>query len=123
MKKRRGPRAAIFAVLLLGLLIFGGVYFAWTTVSDVFQPVNASATTKIEFLIQPGETGSQIADQLQTEGLIHNSLAFRIWVKIKGVDTTKFQAGLYTLSPSMSIDQIISLLLQGQPDEIPVTIL
>jgi UPF0755 protein len=123
MKKRRGPRGAIIAVLLLGLLIFAGVYFAWTTVSDVFQPVNANATTKVEFLIQPGETGAEIADQLQARGLIHNALAFRLWVKIKGVDTTKFQAGLYKLSPSMTIDQIISLLLQGQPDEIPVTIL
>jgi UPF0755 protein len=85
--------------------------------------VNANATTKVEFLIQPGETGAEIADQLQARGLIHNALAFRLWVKIKGVDTTKFQAGLYTLSPSMTIDQIISLLLQGQPDEIPVTIL
>jgi peptidoglycan lytic transglycosylase G len=121
--KRRSHRAAIIAILLLGLLIFGGVYFAWSTVTDVFQPANANAAHKIEFLIQPGETGSTIADQLQAKGLIRNSLAFRIWVKIKGVDTTKFQAGLYNLSPSMTIDQIISQLLLGQPDEVPVTIL
>src|SRR5579864_8473299 len=121
--KRRGARAAILAVLLLGLLIFGGVYFAWTTVTDVFQPANSNATNKIAFVIQNGETGATIADQLQAKGLIRNSLAFRIWVKVKGVDTTKFQAGLYNLSPNMTIDQIISLLLLGQPDEIPVTIL
>ena len=38
--KKRGQRGAIVAVLLLGLLIFGGVYFAWTMVTDIFQPVN-----------------------------------------------------------------------------------
>jgi UPF0755 protein len=122
-KKRRGSRVAIFAVLLLGLLIFGGVYFAWTTVTDVFQPANANATNKIPFQIQDGENGTQIADQLQAKGLIRNSLAFRVWVKIKGVDTTQFKAGAYNISPSMSIDQIISLLLLGQPDEVPVTVL
>ncbi|HEV2582257.1 MAG TPA: endolytic transglycosylase MltG [Ktedonobacteraceae bacterium] len=121
--KRRGARASIFAVLLLGLLIFGGVYFAWTTVSDVFQPANANASNKIAFVIQSGETGTQIADQLQAKGLIRNALAFRVWVKIKGVDTTQFKAGAYNLSPNMTIDQIISQLLLGQPDEVPVVIL
>jgi UPF0755 protein len=120
--KRRGSRVAIISVFLLGLLIFGGVYFAWTTVTDVFQPVNANDNNKTMFVIQNGETGTQIADQLQTKGLIHNSLAFRLWIKIKGVDTTQFKAGAYNLSPSMTIDQIISQLLLGQPDEVPVTI-
>ena len=59
--KRRGSRAAIISVLLLGLLIFGVVYFAWTTITDVFQPVSASQTT-IPFVVKSGETGSQVAD-------------------------------------------------------------
>ncbi len=120
--KRRGPRAAIISVLLLGLLIFGGVYFAWTTVTDVFQPVNSSQPNSVAFVIQSGENGAQIADALQSKGLIRNSLAFRIWARIKGLDT-QLQAGAYNLSPSMTIDQIIGQLLHGQPDAIPVTIL
>ncbi|MGH2481031.1 MAG: endolytic transglycosylase MltG, partial [Ktedonobacteraceae bacterium] len=119
--KRRGPRAAIVAVLLLGLLIFGGVYFTWTTVTDVFQPANSAQPHTVAFVIDNGESGAQIADALQTKGLIRNSLAFRIWAKIKGLDT-QLQAGAYNLSPSMTIDQIIAQLLHGQPDAIPVTI-
>ena len=120
--KKRGPRAAIVSVLLLGLLIFGGVYFAWTTVTDVFQPVSSSQPNTVAFVIQNGESGTQIADALQTKGLIRNSLAFRIWARVKGLDT-QLQAGAYNLSPSMTIDQIIAQLLHGQPDAIPVTIL
>lgn len=123
MKKRRSSRVAILAILLLGLLIFGGVYFAWSTITDVFQPVNANASSQTAFQIQDGENGTQIADELQAKGLIRNALAFRLWIKIRGVDTTKFKAGLYKLSPNMTIDQIISVLLLGQPDEVPVTIL
>jgi UPF0755 protein len=120
--KRRGPRAAIISVLLLGLLIFGGIYFAWTTVTDVFQSVNSSQQKTVAFVIQNGESGAQIADALQTKGLIRNSLAFRVWARIKGLDT-QLQAGAYNLSPSLTIDQIIGQLLHGQPDAIPVTIL
>src|SRR5579872_5391803 len=120
--KKRGPRVAIMSVLLLGLLIFGGVYFAWSTVTDVFQPVNSGQPNTVAFVINSGDSGAQIADALQSKGLIRNSLAFRIWARIKGLDT-QLQAGAYNLSPSMTIDQIIAQLLHGQPDAIPVTIL
>src|SRR5579884_1449976 len=119
--KKRGSRAAIISILLLGILIFGGVYLAWNTVTDVFQPVSTQGQT-VPFVIQSGESTAQIADQLQQKGLIRNALAFRIWARIKGLDT-QLQAGAYNLNPSMTIDQIISTLLHGQPDEIPVTVL
>lgn len=119
--KKRGPRAAIIAVLLLGLLIFGGVYFAWTTITDVFQPVSTGQGQTVPLVIQSGETTAQIASDLQAKGLIRNALAFRIWARIKALDT-QLQAGAYNLNSSMTIDQIINQLLHGQPDEIPVTI-
>src|ERR1700674_1102626 len=100
--KRRGPRAAIISVLLLGLLIFGGVYFAWTTVTDVFQPANSNQPNTVAFVISNGKSGAQIADALQSKGLIRNSLAFRIWARIKGLDT-QLHAGAYNRSPSMTI--------------------
>src|ERR1700686_1120533 len=118
--KRRGSRAAIISVLLLGLLIFGVVYFAWTTITDVFQPVSASQTT-IPFVVKSGETGSQVADALQAKGLIRNALAFRIWARIKGQQNS-FQAGVYYFSQNMTIDQIIALLQHGQVPEVAVTI-
>src|SRR5579863_1950466 len=120
--KRRGSRAAIISVLLLGLLIFGGVYFSWTTVTDVFQPANSNQSNTVPFVIQSGENGAQIAQALQSKGLIRNALAFRIWARIKGLDT-QLQAGAYNLSANMTIDQIIGLLLHAQPDSVPVTIL
>jgi UPF0755 protein len=119
--KRRGSRAAIIAVLLLGILIFGVVYFAWTTVTDVFQPVDAGQGKTIPLVIQNGESTSQIADQLQTEGLVRNALAFRLWARFKGLDT-HLQAGAYNLNTSMTIDAIINQLLQAQPDELVVAV-
>src|SRR5438445_6816909 len=120
--KKRGQRGAIIAVLLLGLLIFGGVYFAWTTVTDIFQPVNTDQGKTVAIVLQSGDTALQIADELQAKGLIRNALAFRIWAKIKGLDT-QLQAGVYTkLSTSMTISEIVDQLLNGQPDAYAVLI-
>ena len=118
--RSRGSRSAIIAVLLLGALIFGGVYYAWNTASDIFQPVAPDGSGKtIRIVIQPGETTAQIADDLETKGLIRNALAFRVWARIRDLDT-HLQAGGYTkLNSSMTISQIIDQLLIGQPDELP----
>jgi UPF0755 protein len=119
--KKRGPRGAIIAVFLLGLLIFGGVYFAWTTVTDIFQPVSADQGKTIAVVVQNGDTTLQIANELQAKGLIRNALAFRIWARIKGLDT-HLQAGAYNLNTNMTIDAIIAQLLNAQPDYFVVSI-
>jgi UPF0755 protein len=121
--RRRGSRAALIAVLLLGLIIFGAVYFAWNTASAIFEPVSATGPGKtVKVVIQNGESTQQIADQLQADGLIRNALAFRIWARIKGLDT-HLQAGVYTnLNSSMTISDIIDSLLNAQPDEYIVRI-
>ncbi len=119
--KKRGPRGAIIAVFLLGLLIFGGVYFAWTTVTDIFQPVSTDQGKTIAVVVQNGDTTLQIANELQAKGLIRNALAFRIWARIKGLDT-HLQAGAYNLNTNMTIDAIIAQLLNAQPDYFVVSI-
>src|SRR5216683_5900833 len=121
MKKRRSRgRIAIVAVFLLGLLIFGGVYFAWTTVTDIFQPVNTDQGKSVIIVVQNGDTAHTIADELQAKGLIRNALAFRIWARIKGLDI-HLQAGAYNLKTDLTIDAIISQLL-AQPDYFVVSI-
>src|SRR5690349_2637110 len=122
MKQQRS-RAAIIAVLLLGILIFFVVYQASNTVADVFQPAASNNQGKqVPFKISEGESTAQIADDLQSKGLIRNALAFRVWARIKGLDT-RLQAGVYKkISSSMTIDKIVDELLNAQPDAITVTI-
>jgi UPF0755 protein len=105
------------------MLIFGGVYYTWFTVTDVFQPVTTvglGQTIPVE--ITQGETTAQIANDLQAKGLIRNALAFRVWARIKGLDT-HLEAGIYRhLSTSMNISDIIDQLLNAQPDALRVVI-
>jgi UPF0755 protein len=119
----RNVRAAIIAVFLLGILVFASVYYAWTIVTDIFQPVSSpEAGRTIPVEIKNGETTAQIADDLQSKGLIRNALAFRVWARIKGLDT-QLQAGGYNhLNTSMTISDIIDQLLTTSPDVFYVTI-
>ena len=122
--RKAGPRIAIISVLLLGLVIFGGVYYLWNTATDIFQPVDPAGSGKnISVEITPGESTAQIATDLATKHLIRNALAFRLWARVKGLDT-HLEAGIYKkLNSSMTISDIIDQLLTATPDAVRVTIL
>ncbi|MFL5706338.1 MAG: endolytic transglycosylase MltG, partial [Ktedonobacteraceae bacterium] len=120
--KKRTARGSIIAVFLLGILIFGGVFYLWNTATQIFQPVDTGPGRVVPVQIRPGETTAEIADDLQAKGLIHNALAFRLWARIKGLDA-QLQAGGYNhLKTSMTISEIIDQLLTGSPDFLYVNI-
>ncbi len=112
--KKRG-RGAIIAVFLVAIVIFGLIYEAWNTVTTVFEPPAPGQAQSVTLSIQPGETTTQIADDLYKKGLIHSTLAFIVWARVKGLDKT-LEAGVYTLTPGTNIDGIIAKLQNGQPD-------
>ncbi|MBO0797061.1 MAG: endolytic transglycosylase MltG, partial [Ktedonobacteraceae bacterium] len=116
MKRKPRSRLSIILVMLLGLAIFGSVYYTWNTTTEVFQPANPSDTRRVSFEVAKGDNATTIADKLKQSGLIRNPLAFRLWARVRGLDT-HLQAGVYDkLSPSMTISQIIDQLLEAQPD-------
>jgi UPF0755 protein len=115
MMRKRG-RGAMIAVFLTALVIFGVIYGAWSTIATAFEPPAATHAGPITLVVKEGETTAQIADDLYAHSLIRNPLTFRIWARIKGLDT-QLHAGAYILTPGMSIDSIVAKLLQQQPDE------
>ena len=114
---------ARFVTVVLALVALA-VGFAGATVAlDVTQPANAKETTQVQFEVKPypDDTFSSVAQRLQDEGLIRNALVFRLWARYKHLDTG-VQAGVYLLSPSMSMNQIIGQLQAAAPDQIAVSI-
>lgn len=123
MKKRKQRSwPAIVSVILLGAIIFYAVSYAWNTTTSVFQPANPNDKNAVSFAVAPGDTTAQIGEKLYQSGLIRDPLAFRVWARIKGLDT-RLQAGVYNkLTPSMTISQIIDQLLDAQPDATRVVV-
>ncbi len=115
------PRMAI-ALLLIALVLGGSLGFSVFALSTaLLQAAGNSDAPVVLFVIQPGESTGQIADDLESQGLIHNATAFKLWARFKNLDT-QLEAGAYHLSASMTIPDIVDLLLHATPDERWVTI-
>src|SRR5690242_6032220 len=103
---RKRGRGAMIAVFLVAIVVFGVIWEGWNLVTTVFEPPSTNQTKQIRLVINQNETAPQIADDLYRQGLIRNPLAFTIWARVKGLDTT-LQAGVYYLTPGMTMDGII----------------
>ena len=83
---------------------------------DLTSPVLPGGDEQI-FVIDTGESVSQISDHLELLGLIQNSRIFRTYLIWKGLDTS-VQAGKYELNPGMTGIEIALALQDATPTEI-----
>jgi cell division protein YceG involved in septum cleavage len=87
----------------------------------VTQPANKAATVKVQFQVMQGDNTNSVAIRLQDDGLIRNSTVFKLLARSKGLDT-KIEQGIFELSPSMTMDQIIQTLLHAPLQQVSITI-
>lgn len=85
------------------------------------RPVNASQTS-ILITIPKGTSVNQIANILKKGGVIRASWAFEWYARSQEV-LDKLQAGIYALTPSQTVPQIVTILSQGKISTKLVTIL
>lgn len=104
-------------ILILIITALGGLSYFWW--NSAVKPISSSDEAR-DFLIAKGSSASLIGNKLESEGLIRNSLAFKLYVQLSN-RAGKIQAGEYTLSPNLSLFEIVHELLRG-PKEIWVTI-
>ncbi|MET3940321.1 UPF0755 protein [Paenibacillus sp. PvP094] len=104
----------ILVILLILVIVAGG---AGAAVWNMMRPVSDSAEPVV-FEIKSGSGTSQIADQLEQEGLIRSGLAFKGYLKWKNQGSS-FMAGTYSMKPGVSYDEIITKLNSGEvvPEE------
>jgi UPF0755 protein len=79
------------------------------------SPVSDQAKEKI-FVIKKGENTQSFSQRLEDEKLIRNSLMFRIYIKLTGLDK-KIQAGSFRLSGTSSVKEIALSLTEGRLDK------
>ena len=99
-------------IFLLGLIVF-----AW----EIYFPVDSNFAEDVEFRAQKGEGDEEIAIRLEEQGIIKNNYFFRIYTIISGNDS-KLQAGNYSLSPAMTIPEIIKKFVSGDVIKQKITI-
>ncbi len=114
-------RAVLVVTILFALLAFGVGLVGTTVALDVTRPVVSGSNDTINFVVNDGDTSTEIANKLEKAGLIRNALIFRLLARYKHLDSN-LQHGTYSLSPSMNMDQIISA-LEGAPVDEHIVIL
>lgn len=105
-------RIVVIAIIVLIVMIGFGGKFAYDYITAGLSPVDESSTETIEVTIPLGSSSSTIADLLEENGIIENALMYRIYIKVNNV--TDFQAGDYTLSPSMTLKEVSDELQSGR---------
>lgn len=107
----------LFLVILIFLAVF---FFAIAYFNIQLSPMDRNSTEEIKVIIEPGIGSRGIAERLKEEGLIRNANFFVLYVKLTGETTLK--AATYTLSPSMSVKQIVARLKGNQADSTDVQV-
>lgn len=86
---------------------------------NVNTPISSTSHT-VMVHVDPGETPTQIGQDLFNLGLIRNTIAFDLYTRFTNAGT-KLEAGVFVLNKNMSLAQIVSALQHGKANQKSIT--
>lgn len=110
-KRRKNSKLIILIVIVvIALVIVAGfnLYLA-----NGLKPVNSTDTSTIGVEIPQGSGTGNIAVILSDNNLINDVTVFKLQSKLKGNDG-KYKAGNFVLSPSMTMNEIMNIIIEGK---------
>jgi len=113
---KRVRKIVWMSVVALAVIIIGGIAFLFYYIHHSLTPVNPLSDKKIVLEIPSGTSIEEIGDLLKSKKLVHSSPVFLYYAKYK--NQTNFKAGIYRFSPSMSIEEIIKKMENGDVDTV-----
>ena len=99
----------VIPVLVVFVIGFVGIT---SLASYIFDPVDENDTQTIEVKIPQASSTSTIAEILEDAGVVRNKLVFKLYADFSE-SSYKLKAGTYELSKSMTMDDILFELMQG----------
>jgi len=120
-RRRRWPKRLLILLSVGLVLIVGATVGVRYVYNKSLGPVNNDTRGHL-VTIEQGATVNSIASLLQSQHLIRNAWAFRLYVSSKEV-RNELQAGSYEFASSQSVPEIVSQLTRGKVATDLVTIL
>lgn len=111
-QRRRMPRRVLVVLLVLLALIMGATLYVRQVYYRGLKPVSSSQKVVV-VTIASGTSTNDIAKLLQSKGLIRSNAIFEWYVRSHDV-RDQLQAGTYALRPSMSLPDIVAVLVNGK---------
>ena len=96
-------------VLLIAVIIAGAGY---KYIHGIGEPLDSSSQEKISVDIPSGSGTAAIGRILEEDGVIKSARQFKIKSRMDKNDG-KYRTGVYELSPSMNMDEIMQILMDG----------
>lgn len=116
-RKKRNPLIGLLILLIiLGAIAWSG--FTWY-INYLKSPVDPNGK-EIALVIDPGQSVSDVATEMEEKGIIRSAFAFKMSAKDQGL--TSVNIGDFIVSPAMTHTEIISA-LKGESTDIRVTLL
>lgn len=107
-------KITLIVVAILLIVTISGFFY----VKSALQPVDPDANTSINVEIPLGSGLSTIAKILEENGIIKDAKIFKYYAKFK--NQSNFQAGNYSMTQSMTLDEILESLKTGKLYREPV---
>lgn len=112
-------RFLFLLLLLLAVIAVGAVLYLVYYARPPAAPLETTPGVPVEivFEVRPGETTSEIAQNLAAKGLIRIPLLFQLYARLRGMDS-QLEAGRYVLRSDMTMDEILVTLTSapGEPE-------
>jgi UPF0755 protein len=112
---------AIFSIIcvlaiLVAAALAGG--YIWLQ-NEITKP--GPAVTEQVFVVMSGEGLGQIANRLETQGLIRDNRIMRAAARLEDANS-KIKAGEYRLAPGLSVSQTLARLVEGKAIQYKITV-
>lgn len=112
-------------IMVVVVLVVAGLVIAASLSARYFsglEPLKPGSEDVVNVEVIPGMGPNQIGKLLQEEEVIKDSWVFNTYVSLNRVGN-KLQAGLYQLSPGLSVSEIVDQLVKGSVQLYKVTFL
>jgi UPF0755 protein len=121
-KSHKAKKIILWTLLGIVVCIIAAAATAYIWYGQALQPVDTAAQEKVRVTILPGSAPADIGQLLEEKKLIRSKYAFDIYTRLTDTRGT-LQAGTYNLSPSESLEKIVSHLVGGRVDDLSITFL
>ena len=105
----------IITLISLAIVVMGLKIAYDKVMSDYFSPVDENSTQEVSIVIPSGSSLSKVSALLEEEGIIRNKTIFKYYVDFSD-QSAKIKAGTFTLSPSMTLNEIIDIITTTPED-------
>lgn len=100
----------IIFLVVVAIITFGGYMFVNGYIDKSLNAVDVNDTTQVKIEIPSGSSTNAIAEILYSNNLIQDKSVFKYFAKKEGYDV-KLKAGVFALSKSMNVEEILNALI------------